>query len=488
MVDVEFDVLFSEILDGNVDSLSEKEGEILLKNKKEIISHLNVVLPKEVNRLLKGENCESESRFYWSLRLAGFIGATEVFQWVEKLCYISVEVFDRALGDCFITEDLSYLIADTMSDWNLLKGIIENPSLDEFIRRSCLDALVMSVAKGNIERIEVTDYFKDLFRRIFEEELDDFLSTGLISACLDLWPGECMEEIREMFGFNLVDESDISIDDVLLYFSRGKEYCINGLQKKIKQHDLIEELSSTSKPLDASLLTMLEKAIQVTSPPKEPERNEACSCGSGKKYKKCCMNNLPAKIRIEKCTISYEPLRILDEFNAISDAEREAILALYHEVQEDPEEVIEKALRYIEKYPNIPLIYNYLYVAYGLCGYNREAINLVKEMVRLFPDYLFGRIEYGRYLLRRGEPDLAFAALNNATTLTQLYPERDFFHVSEWKSFAYFISLYWIFKNDLKQATTYLGLIKDISPRSPEIADLERKIRTKTFRNAHQLS
>ena len=27
----------------------------------------------------------------------------------------------------------------------------------------------------------------------------------------------------------------------------------------------------------------------------EPKRNESCSCGSGKKYKKCCLNNGGAK-------------------------------------------------------------------------------------------------------------------------------------------------------------------------------------------------
>ncbi|MBX9745134.1 MAG: DUF1186 domain-containing protein, partial [Chlamydiales bacterium] len=445
LIDAQASELLGKLLNGDMEWLSEQDKFVLTENRKAIVQHLNTIFSQEIPRLLGGERCSDATTLFWGLKLAGFFEASETFDWIEKLCHLSIEDLENSLGDYFVTEELSYLLADTMNQWSVLKDVIENPDINEFIRSACLDALVFSVVKKRIDRSEITIYFKSLFHRILIGELDDeLLCTHLVSSCSDLWPGECLEEIRESFGLNLVDETHLGLDCVLKDFSQGQEHCIEKLKKQIKQHSFWEELPNIAEPSDKIPSEQWDKLfeqinqfeIETNRVLKEPQRNETCNCGSGKKYKKCCMNkpllpDLLSNIKIEESIISYGSLEYSDSMKALPEAERESILNLYPLVAENPEEVLQIAPAYIEKYPDIPMLYNFLYGAYRKLKRPREAMKLMKETLQIFPDYLFGRVEYALYLLRRGEPEKAHAALENAGTLSQLYPERTVFHAAE---------------------------------------------------------
>ena len=497
-IDTQAVELLDKLLNGDMELLSEQDKSALIGNRKAIIQHLNTIFSKEIPRLLEGKKCLDPTTLFWGLKLAGFLEASETFQWIKKLCHLSIEDLESSLGDYFATEELSYLLADTMDQWSLLKDIIENPDINEFIRSACLDALVFSVVKKRIDRSEITDYFKSLFLRILNGELDDeLLCTHLVSSCSDFWPGECLEEIRESFGLNFVDETHLGIDCVLEDLSRGKDTCIEKLQKQIQQHSFWEPLPKLPDLSDEERSRRFDRLFQLTDEAranadrtlkeanKGSQRNEICGCGSGRKYKKCCMNKpsqeLPSKVIIEESVISYGPLEESEAMKALPEDVKESILALYPLLEEDPEEVLQKTPEYISKYPDIPMLYNFLYGAYRKTGHPREAMKLMKETVQLFPNYLFGRVEYALYLLRRGEPEKAYAALENAGTLSQLYPERKIFHAAEWKAFSYAMSLYWIQKGDINQAKIYLAIIQKIAPKSYQITDLQQKMKSKLF-------
>lgn len=492
LLDIQVKELLNKVLKGEMEWLSDQDKFVFTGNRKAIIQCLNTIFSREISCLLRGKEYLDATALVWGLRLAGFLEASETFQWTKRLCDLSIEDLEEVLGGDFVIEELAYLLASTMDQWNILKRVIENPDLDEFVRGACLDALVFAVAKGRIDRLEISDYFKSLFSRILSGEFDDdLLCTHLVSSCSGFWPGECLEEIRESFGLYLVDESTLGLDHVLKDFSQGKEYCLEELQKQIRQHSFLEDPENTLEPFDEAKSQQwgkLFESIEVETSRlfKEPERNEVCNCGSGRKYKKCCMNKklslpgLPPKIRIEQSMISYASLPS-DSLNAVPEAERETILDFYYLAQEDPKRALQIIPGYIESYPNIPMLYNYLYVAYHKLQRPREAIKLLKETVQIFPDYLFGRVEYTLYLLRRGEPDKAFVALGSVGTLSQLYPERKIFHASEWKSFAYAMGWYWIQKDDIDQAKIYLEIIQEISPKSAEIKSLQKKMRSRLF-------
>lgn len=498
LIDTQASQLLSKLLNGDIEWLSEQDKSLLIENRQMIVQYLNAIFSKEISRLLGGEKCLDTTTLFWGLKLAGFFEASETFQWIEKLCHLSIEDLDSSLGDYFVTEELSYLLADTMNQWSVLRGIIENLNVNEFIRSACLDALIFSVVKKRINRLEITDYFKSLFHQILNGKLDDdLLCTHLVSSCSDFWPGECLEEIRESFGLHLVDETHVDIGCVLKDFSQGKEYCIEKLQKRLQQHSFCETLPKLSDLSDEGQSWKFDRLFQLTDQArtnadrilketsKGSQRNEICGCGSGRKYKKCCINKpspeILSKIIIDESIISYGPLEESEAVKALPEEVKESLLALYPLLEKNPEEVLQKTPEYISKYPDIPMLYNFLYGAYLKTGHLREGMKLMKETVQLFPNYLFGRIEYALYLLRRGEPEKAHSALGNAGTLSQLYPEREIFHFSEWEAFAYVISLYWIQKGDINQAKIYLAIIQKIAPKSYKITDLQQKMKSKLF-------
>lgn len=494
--------LLDQVLNGNKEELSEQDKVVLIENRQEILQLLNSIFSKDIPYLLKRKKIQDTTRLFWSFKLVGFFEAAEMFHWCEKLCHI--EDLENAFGDYFITEELPYLLANTMHQWNVLKDIIEKPDINEYIRLACLEALVFSVVKKRIDRLEITDYFKSLFSRILNGQLDDsVLCTHLVVSCSDLWPGECLEEIRELFGLNLVDEMIISIDSVLEDFSQGKDCCIEKLQQKLQQYNFFESLDKFSDDWDENQSRKFSQMIQVMDQisakvdrfvemtnketDKGSQRNENCSCGSGRKYKKCCMNKpskeISPQIIIKESMITYDALEESAAMKAIPKDDKKSILAFYHLVADNPKKILKKVPEYIAKYPDIPMLYNFLYAAYCKTGLWREAMKLMKETLQLFPNYLFARVEYALYLLRRGEPEKAHRALGNAETLSELYPERKVFHVTEWNIFSYAMSLYWIQKKDINKAKVYLAIIQKISPNNVVIKNLQKKMKTNIFLN-----
>ena len=81
--------------------------------------------------------------------------------------------------------------------------------------------------------------------------------------------------------------------------------------------------------------------------------------------------------------ISYEPLELPDNMNSKQGLGQEAIGALYHLLNEDPEAALEKAKSYISTYPTLPVLYNYLYGAYRKLNRPLEAMKILKDTVPL---------------------------------------------------------------------------------------------------------
>lgn len=493
LIEDQVNELLNKLINGEVERLSEEDQSILLENRQSVIHHLDTIFSKEIPPLLEGQECSNANALFWGLKLAGLLEARETFHWIVELCHVPTDDFEKCLGDFFATESFGYILADTMEHYESLRHIIENPNLDIYIRVACLDALVYAVIKGKTERLEITNYFKNLFHRIINAELDENLCSHLISSCSALWPAECLEEIREAYGLRLVDEGLISLNCVLKDFSKGKDYCVERIQKQIKRHNYCDDLAEFSESTDELLLSKLldmnelygEIEKETIKAIKGPQRNEICSCGSGKKFKKCCLNkpcapNQPSHIEINE-TISYDPLEPSEEERALTLEERESLSELYFLAQEAPDEAIHTIPLYIGKYPSFPKLYNYLYTAYCLLERNREAMNVLKKTLQLFPDYFFARCEFAFYHLRRGEADIALEYLGNARMLSQLYPERTIFHITESSAFSYTLGWYWIQKNNIEQAKVYLKILQQIAPKSSWTEDLKNKVQSYIF-------
>ena len=114
-------------------------------------------------------------------------------------------------GD-IVTEDLGRILASvSCGDDSLIKSLVENENVNEYVRDAALRALVTLVACGEKPRIEVIGYFYELFnggiRREFSHVWD-----GLVSASTDLYPEELYHDIEQCYREDLVEPFFTSLD------------------------------------------------------------------------------------------------------------------------------------------------------------------------------------------------------------------------------------------------------------------------------------
>jgi hypothetical protein len=241
-------------------------------------------------------------------------------QFREKRAYpLIVDFFSlpgdipRRLTEDFITEDLARVLASVCGgDISLIKEMIENPGIDEFSRSAAIESLLEMVAAGEMSRDDVMAYFQELFRGKLERE-ESYVWHSLIECSGSLCPEEVWENILEAYDDELVDSFEIDLEGVESQVDAGKEAAMANLHTVCRGliDDAVEEMAWLYFPEEEVKLPPVQRDFEERMIPgfyedSLPEvdeidnmpiiqkgakvgRNDPCPCGSGKKYKKCCL-------------------------------------------------------------------------------------------------------------------------------------------------------------------------------------------------------
>ncbi|MBN1485178.1 MAG: hypothetical protein JXA37_10680 [Chloroflexia bacterium] len=199
---------------------------------------------------------------------------------------------------------------------------------------------------------------------------------------------------------------------------------------------------------------------------------------SKKRRKKPARRQLPSEqdtVYISEYEITSEPLSDR-RYDRLPDRVKEAFEQLYHLAQRRPRQAIPELLEWIEKYPKIPMLYNYLSVAYSRTGQSEEMEAIVEENYRRNPDYLFARLNYAQLCLAKGDYEQVAAILEHKFDLKRLYPKRKRFHISEVANFMGLIGLYFLGIGERDVAEKYYELLKQIAPKYPMTRQLRRQL------------
>ncbi len=461
--------LLERILEEEVEKLEQEDLEFLNRNRAVAVNLLIPTVETQIQLLQEDPFLVDGNRLYWALALLSYFKEGAVFDYLRKLCYVDIEVLDECIGNVFIMDCLSWMLAAVCQGrWEALKEEIEDPELDEFIRSACMEAVAVLVAKGEIPREEALSYFKECFHKILFEGLDDeTLATGLVRACRDIWPGECLKEIRELFGIGLVDDSFVEMEDLLDTFEKGHDTCIAELLARAAEYHplnpLVEECSRKEKLLEGDL-EMFSQEIDKVFHSKEAVLDQE---GEGAK-------SLVESLLVEGA-ISFEPA-LVPEFELLPKEEQAKIQRLHELIFEAPDVALQEARERIGRFPDNPVLYSHLYIIYCELNWKREAAALLKQMVERFPQNLFALVEYAKYLLRRREPDRVLEIFRGKTSLQELYPERKVFNVVEWHLFSHVMALYFVQVGDCLEAKAYFEILDRIAPESDERQEIEEKL------------
>ena len=174
----------------------------------------------------------------------------------------------------------------------MFKQTILDENTDDGIQISCLccfDEIVQENPQLRLESIQIIEEKLSKF-----ENNDESLNAFLINSLMDLQAKESINLIRQAFKAEKVEIQIIGdLEDVEIELGLrsqretpkphyggvfGKEF--TGLMDQLFQRteelkeDFTEEIINSTVPLISEKIA----------------RNEPCPCGSGKKYKKCCIN------------------------------------------------------------------------------------------------------------------------------------------------------------------------------------------------------
>jgi hypothetical protein len=220
----------------------------------------------------------------------------------------SPEGAPEILGDAAPLVLARILISLFDGNAGLLRSIIEVEGTNSMVRSYTFDALAYLTADGRIERAETESWLRDYWARNGNDNSPSPAWNGWASAVALLGCEDLMPQVREACDRDLVDITYIDMDDLenLLRCTLEDPAHMAGFEREgIRPiEDARAELMQTEKLLGGSDMDrsefnsddLAEEDLaegEVIEPAVNPfrniGRNDPCPCGSGRKFKKCCL-------------------------------------------------------------------------------------------------------------------------------------------------------------------------------------------------------
>ena len=259
------------------------------------LEHWDEVAPELLSvmeRYISGADRSNEtaSAVFFILHLAGEKQDTRVFPLLCRLAQDG-EAVEAALGDGTTTTLKRILISTYNGDFAALTPLIEAAEADEFIRAAVLAVLTTLTATGRIAREETEAYVLEAVsgavRQAFGRGLTDPMVIGDIRTDL----GRTLAN-PELSGWSTVSDAAkrdqerhaIGRQDAHRTFPDTPQSSVAPLKECVKQ------LAAERARLCAENARLRAEIAALQAKPKAVGRNDPCPCGSGKKFKKCCLH------------------------------------------------------------------------------------------------------------------------------------------------------------------------------------------------------
>ncbi len=239
----------------------------------------------------------------YAMRMLAQFRDQRAFPLIIDLCRLPRQTLDILIGDT-ITDGLPRIIASVCDgaagSVDSIKSVIEDSSIDEYVRGSAIGSLSVLVHEGVLARGDVIDYFADLFRGTLEREYSHVWDV-LAADAVDLYATALADDIRGAYEAGLLwpgymgpkEREKVFAMREETVLARSRERCGGLIDDVVKEMHwwacFQPETGSGTQPADPfrTPANRIDPGVAVRSAPKVG-RNAPCPCGSGKKYKKCC--------------------------------------------------------------------------------------------------------------------------------------------------------------------------------------------------------
>lgn len=228
----------------------------------------------------------------YSLMLLGHFKESKAHKVIVDLFSLPDDKPHELFGDLGTSDLPTILIRTCDGSIELIKSLALNKDADDYCRVSALNAMAYAVVVGIASREEVLSFFGTLFTGDEASETSGFWSLLANFVC-DLYPEEIMDTIKQVYEDDLIASGMVRYEDFEEAMEDGKEKCLEQLKDDFEYRSLDDIHGSMSwwacfnkdnkNPVPNDITTFRRKAKKIG-------RNAPCPCGSGKKYKKCCLD------------------------------------------------------------------------------------------------------------------------------------------------------------------------------------------------------
>ena len=281
-------------------------------------------LPKEALKAASAQRVEmlplfvEEIETYLALEPAARAKPTPLFfifhllgEWKEKVAYrplarllrIPGQEVDAIFGDGITTTGHRVMAAVFDGDPDPLYQIVLDPDADEYLRAGMCEALAMVTLRGELDRDLAGRFLRDAFMEM-QPQAECYAWVGWQSAIAMLGLSDLKTLVKKAFDRGFIDSHVLGFDDFEQDLKQGVERPGEPRRQDDDEYtlfgDTVDELSNwycftelyneDQERWRQQADTNPILSLPYENPFKGVGRNDPCPCGSGKKFKKCCLH------------------------------------------------------------------------------------------------------------------------------------------------------------------------------------------------------
>ncbi len=258
------------------------------------------VLIEAIDRFASTGRSEiGEMTLFFAFHLLGEWREKSAYRPLARFLQLPGEALEPSLGDAKTVTTHRVMAAVFDGDANPLYDIIRKKDADEFVRSRMLDALAMLTVSNDIPREATAQFLRDCYDTL-EPRKDCYVWQGWQAAISRLALADMKPLVEEAFKRGSIHSGWLTFKN----FEQDLQQAVDHPDaapllpdgELTPFGDTIAELSHwhgfQEKPVPArSGWSPWQMSAPAHNPFRDIGRNDPCPCGSGKKFKKCCLGS-----------------------------------------------------------------------------------------------------------------------------------------------------------------------------------------------------